>query len=63
MPVVDFRMHKDSVSINRMQGIKMWMYMIDEYGPSGFVSRLLIKFVRIGAELLKRLYIELLRKA
>ena len=57
-PLVDFKMHKDSVSINRMQGIRVWLYLIDEYGPSNAFYRLCIKTVRVSSELLKRLYIE-----
>lgn len=55
-PLVDFRMHKNSVSINRLLGIKVWLYLIDCYGPVNPVYRLVIKMVRVSAELLKRLY-------
>ena len=55
-PLVDFRMHKNSVSINRLLGIKVWLYLIDCYGPINPAYRLLIKMVRVSAELLKRLY-------
>lgn len=57
--LVDFRMHKDSVSIDRLAGIRVWMYLIDRYGPANPVYRMLIKTVRIGAELLKRVYMEI----
>jgi len=56
--LVDFRMHKDSVSIDRLSGIRVWMYLIDRYGPANPIYRLFIKTVRVGAELLKRVYIE-----
>lgn len=56
-PLVDFRMHKNSVSINRLLGIKVWLYLIDQYGPVNPLYRLAIKMVRVSAELLKRLYI------
>ena len=59
-PLVDFRMHKDSVSINRLLGIKVWLYLIDHYGPANSLYRLSIKTVRVSAELLKRLYLEML---
>lgn len=59
-PLVGFRMHKNSVSINRLQGIKVWLYLIDEYGPANPLYRAGIKTLRVGAELLKRLYLELL---
>lgn len=32
-PLVDFMMHKDSVSINRLQGIRVWLYFIGHYWP------------------------------
>jgi len=57
-PLVDFRMHKDSVSINRMLGIKVWFYLIEEYGPENPVYKLAIKIFRVGVEVLKRLYME-----
>ena len=57
--LVDFRMHKDSVSIDRLTGIKVWMSLIDRYGPVNPIYRLVIKSVRISAELLKRVYIEI----
>jgi len=56
--LVDFRMHKNSVSIDRMAGIKVWLYLIDRYGPGNPAQRLFIKGARVGAELLKRVYIE-----
>lgn len=57
--LVDFRMHKNSVSINRMTGIRVWLYLIDRYGPGNPLSRLVVKSIRTGAELLKRVYMEL----
>lgn len=59
-PLVDFRMHKNSISLNRLQGIKVWLYLIDHYGPANPLYRLCIKTVRVSAELLKRLYLEML---
>jgi len=52
-------MHKNSVSIDRLTGIRVWMYLINRYGPVNPIYRLVIKSVRVSAELLKRLYIEL----
>lgn len=57
-PVVSFRMHKKSISINRLLGIKVWMRLIDLYGPRSVVIRLGIKLVRVSAEVLKRIYVE-----
>lgn len=57
--LVDFRMHKNSVSIDRLTGIRVWRYLIDRYGPGNPFYRMMIKIVRIGAELLKRVYIEI----
>ena len=58
--LVKFRMHKNSVSIDRMTGIRVWLYLIDRYGPGNPAYRLLIKTVKVSAELLKRVYIEIL---
>ncbi len=57
--LVDFRMHKDSVSIDRLSGIRVWIYLIDRYGPASPVYRLFIKIIRVSAELLKRAYVEI----
>lgn len=57
--LVDFRMHKNSVSIDRMTGIRVWLHLIDRYGPANPLQRLAIKAIRTGAELLKRLYMEI----
>lgn len=57
--LVDFRMHKNSLSYDRFEGIRIWMYLIDRYGPANAFARVFIKSVRSGAELLKRVYIEL----
>lgn len=56
--LVDFRMHKNSVSYDRVEGIRVWMQLIDRYGPANPLARAFIKSVRSGAELLKRVYIE-----
>jgi glycosyltransferase involved in cell wall biosynthesis len=58
--LVEFRMHKNSVSIDRLTGIRVWLGLIDRYGPGNRVYRFLIKTVRVSAELLKRVYIEIL---
>jgi len=57
--LVDFRMHKNSVSIDRLTGIRVWLYLINRYGPDNPGYRFLIKTVRVGAELLKRVYVEI----
>ena len=57
--LVDFRMHKNSVSIDRLSGIRVWMYLINQYGPVNPLYRLFIKTVRVSAELLKRVYVEI----
>ena len=56
--LVDFRMHKNSVSIDRMTGIRVWLHLIDRYGPANSLHRLIIKTIRVSAELLKRVYME-----
>ena len=57
--LVDFRMHKNSVSIDRMTGIRVWLYLIDRYGPANPLHRFAIKAIRTSAELLKRVYMEI----
>ena len=57
--LVDFRMHKNSVSIDRLTGIRVWMYLINRYGPVNPIYRLMIKSIRISAELLKRVYMQI----
>ena len=57
--LVDFRMHKNSVSIDRLAGIRVWINLIDRYGPKNPLIRLFIKSIRVSAELLKRVYIEI----
>lgn len=57
--LVDFRMHKNSVSIDRMTGVRVWSYLIDRYGPANPLQRLVIKTIRTSAELLKRVYMEI----
>jgi glycosyltransferase involved in cell wall biosynthesis len=57
--LVEFRMHKNTVSIDRMTGIRVWIYLINRYGPVNPISRLIIKSIRISAELSKHVYMEL----
>lgn len=57
-PLVDFRMHKDSISRNRWLGVRVWFRLIDRYGPPNPVVRLGIKALRGISEALKLLYIE-----
>ena len=57
--LVDFRMHKNSVSIDRLTGIRVWLHLIDRYGPPNPLYRLVIKTIRVSAELLKRVYMEI----
>lgn len=58
-PLVDFRMHKNSVSRNRWLGIRVWFRLIDRYGPQNSGLRLGIKVLRGVSEMLKSVYIEL----
>ncbi len=58
-PLVDFKMHKDSISRNRKQGLEVWYKLIDKYGPANPVKRLFLKAMRTLSENLKRAYIEL----
>lgn len=58
-PLVDFRMHKNSVSRNRRLGLRVWFRLIDRYGPRNSGLRLGIKALRGISEMLKSAYIEL----
>lgn len=58
-PLVDFRMHKNSISRNRWLGIRVWFRLIDRYGPSNAAVRLGIKLLRGISETLKSVYVEL----
>lgn len=58
-PLVDFRMHKNSISRNRWLGIRVWFRLIDRYGPPNGGLRMLIKAARGISETLKSVYIEL----
>lgn len=57
-PLVDFRMHKDSISRNRLQGLRAWFHLIDRYGPPNPALRLGFKTVRTVSETAKWFYME-----
>lgn len=59
-PVVEFRMHRDSLSRQRILGIKVWWLLIDRYGPRSWLFRLGYKSARTFAELFKWVYQALL---
>jgi glycosyltransferase involved in cell wall biosynthesis len=48
--LVEFVTHSASVSRRRIRGIKVWLSLIDQYGPPNPGTRLLMKCVRSGAE-------------
>ena len=58
-PLVEFRMHRDSVSRDRILGIRVWFELIDRYGPSSRIVRAGIKAIRAFAEVLKLGYMSL----
>lgn len=57
-PLVEFRMHKDSVSRNRLAGVRVWFRLIDRYGPRNPGVRFGLKALRAVSEMLKGLYLE-----
>jgi GT2 family glycosyltransferase len=57
-PLVDFRMHTDSISRNRWLGMRVWFTLIDRYGPRSRLVRLALKAARIASEATKQLYVE-----
>jgi glycosyltransferase involved in cell wall biosynthesis len=58
-PLVEFRMHKDSISRNRWLGLQVWFRLIDRYGPSNPLARLGLKAIRGASEALKLIYVEI----
>ena len=57
-PLVFFRMHTDSISISRIQGIRAWFRLIDRYGPDNYVLRQGVKAIKAVSELSKLLYMK-----
>lgn len=57
-PLVDFRMHKNSVSRNRLLGLKAWFRLIDRYAPLKSLSSPGLKGLRTLSETAKWLYVE-----
>jgi glycosyltransferase involved in cell wall biosynthesis len=57
--LVEYRMHKDSISAQRLLGIKVWWHLIDRYGPKGRTNRFFYKTTRTFAELFKLVYLQL----
>jgi alpha-1,6-rhamnosyltransferase len=56
-PLVEFLMHRDSVSRDRLLGLRVWCRLIDRYGPRSTLARSAIKLLRAFAEVFKGLYI------
>lgn len=61
-PLVEFRMHRGSISAKRVLGIQTYFRLIDAYGPEGAVRRLFYKAVRASLELSKKAYLLLMPK-
>ncbi len=59
-PLVNFKMHKNSISHNRILGIKIWFLLIDRYGPSNPLIRFALKGLRLTSELSKQLYLKMI---
>jgi glycosyltransferase involved in cell wall biosynthesis len=57
-PLVEFRMHKNSVSRDRLLGVRVWFRLIECYGPRNPVLRFGLKLLRAVSEMLKALYLE-----
>jgi glycosyltransferase involved in cell wall biosynthesis len=57
--LVSFRMHKNSVSRNRLRGLRVWFQLIDRYGPPSLPIRLSFKLLRCGSEIFKWIYISI----
>jgi glycosyltransferase involved in cell wall biosynthesis len=57
-PLVRFRMHKNSISRDRLLGLRVWFRLIERYGPRNPLLRLGLKLLRTASETLKGLYME-----
>jgi glycosyltransferase involved in cell wall biosynthesis len=56
-PLVEFHMHKNSISAKRLLGIKVWWLLINRYGPRDQLQRIFYKSARTVSELLKLAYL------
>ena len=57
--VVKFRMHGDSISKRRWDGVRVYAQLIDRYGPPSLIVRILYKSIRAFWELGKGLALRL----
>jgi len=57
-PLVEFRRHKDSISRDRVLGLRVWFRLIDRYGPRNPVVRLGLKALKAVSEWSKLVYME-----
>jgi glycosyltransferase involved in cell wall biosynthesis len=60
--VVDFRLHRESISARRLLGIRVWWQLIDRYGPESRILRLVYKTLRSISELGKLFYLPLMKR-
>lgn len=60
--LVEYRMHKNSLSANRFLGIKIWWNLIDRYGPRQYLLKSIYKAVRTLIELFKYGYYQMIIK-
>ncbi len=58
-PIIEFRIHKNSISRNRWVGIRVWFGLIDRYGPRNPLTRLYLKFFRGLSETFKLVYVQI----
>jgi glycosyltransferase involved in cell wall biosynthesis len=52
-PLATFRVHDGSASIRRVDGLRVWMSLIDRYGPRVPAARAGVKAIRASAEIAK----------
>jgi glycosyltransferase involved in cell wall biosynthesis len=58
-PLVEFRRHKDSISRDRVLGLRVWFRLIDRYGPRNPAVRLGLKTLKAVSEWSKLVYMEI----
>jgi len=56
-PLLEYRMHADSVSAHRLRGLSAWWRLIDRYGPQNWLLRAVYKVYRTASEMCKAIYL------
>ena len=60
-PLVGFNFHDASISVKRISGIRVWLKLIDRYGPPSKTASWMIKCIKTWNEFMKLLFMEAMR--